>query len=319
MTKELIKGMTREEWLQVRKTGIGGSDAAAVMGMNPYKSPLSVYVDKTMADLPEETVNIAMECGIAFEGFVAEKFCQQTGKKVLRSNYMYRSGENPFMLANIDRMIVGEKALLECKTTSIFNPIKFSCGDIPPTYYWQCQHYLAVTGYDVCYLAILVLSKDFHVFTIPRNEEHINMLIDEERTFWNEHVLKGIPPLPIGLEADDDAIRQMTGDVDNENVALLDGDEHVVRALAELPGLKTAAEESEQRLNQAKQIIRQAMGEYACATCTDWDITYKEQQSRRIDSKALQAAMPDIYQRFSKVSTSRVLRVKHIDEQRKGA
>lgn len=129
--------MNREEWLQLRKTGLGGSDAGAVCGLNPYSSPVKVYHDKT-TDVMEESDSEAVRIGHDLEDYVAKRFMEATGLKVRRSNYMYRSKEHPFMIADVDRLVIGEDAGLECKTVSAYNADKWKNGNIPLHYIMQC-------------------------------------------------------------------------------------------------------------------------------------------------------------------------------------
>ena len=140
-----ISNMTNEEWLQMRRTGIGGSDAGAVCGVNPYSSAIKVFRDKT-SDNVEETNNEAIRIGHDLEQYVADRFSEVTGLKVRRSNYMYRSIEHPFMIADVDRLVVKEDAGLECKTVSAYNADKWENGKTPLHYLMQCYHYMAVTG-----------------------------------------------------------------------------------------------------------------------------------------------------------------------------
>ena len=133
MIRISTRGMTREEWLKLRKTGIGGSDAGAICGLNPYSSPVKIYQDKTQEETEEED-NESMRQGRDLEDYVARRFMEETGLKVRRSSQMYRSEEYPFMLANVDRLIVGQDAGLECKTASAFSADKWKDGKIPPHY-----------------------------------------------------------------------------------------------------------------------------------------------------------------------------------------
>lgn len=111
---------TEEEWLAQRSTGIGGSDAGAILGMNKWKSPYTLWAEKT-GKLPKETKSTeAMRIGTDLEDYVAKRFSEAEGKRVQRSSFSYQSSEYPWMLANIDRKIVGENAGLECKTANIF-------------------------------------------------------------------------------------------------------------------------------------------------------------------------------------------------------
>ena len=141
--------MPHEEWLRYRKKGIGGSDAGAICGVNKYRSAVSVFLDKT-TEQTSEFDNEAMRQGRDLEQYVAERFCEETGKKVRRANAIFSHSELPFMLANVDRLVVGENAGLECKTASAFSADKWADGSIPPEYEVQCNHYMAVTGADAC-------------------------------------------------------------------------------------------------------------------------------------------------------------------------
>lgn len=129
-TKELEK----TEWLKYRKLGIGGSDAGAVCGLNPYKTAMEVYQDKISEEVIEEPDNEAMRQGRELEDYVARRFMKATGKKVRRVNFMFQHDQFPFMLADVDRMIVGENAGLECKTASPFKEAKWKENRIPLHY-----------------------------------------------------------------------------------------------------------------------------------------------------------------------------------------
>lgn len=185
------------EWLEQRRNGIGGSDAAVIVGLNPYRSRLELYADK-LGLMPEREDSEAMRIGRDLEAYVADRWAEATGKKYRRTNFMYCHDRYDFIRANVDREVIGEKAGLECKTTSVYNKSDFENGEIPLTYYCQCQHYMAVMGYDRMYLAVLALGKAFYHFVIDRSEEEINALLENEVEFWKQHVENGIPPEPDG-------------------------------------------------------------------------------------------------------------------------
>lgn len=128
--------MTNTEWLELRKTGIGGSDAGAVCGLNPYSSPIKVFYDKTGRET-KELDSEAVRQGHDLEEYVAQRFMEATGFRVRRSNYMYRNIKYPFMIADVDRLVVGEDAGLECKTASAYNADKWKDGEIPLHYVMQ--------------------------------------------------------------------------------------------------------------------------------------------------------------------------------------
>ena len=188
-----------EEWLALRHKYIGGSDAAAVVGMNAYVSPYTLWAEKT-GRLPGFEGNLATEVGTYLEEFVAQKFAQETGKKVRKSNQSWFNDQYPFAIANIDREIVGEDAGLEIKTTSEMNLKKFKSGEYPANYYVQIVHYLAVTGKQRWYLAVLIGNREFKWFTIERDEDEIKALMDAEADFW-ERVKTDTPPMADGSKS----------------------------------------------------------------------------------------------------------------------
>lgn len=188
-----------EEWLALRHKYIGGSDAAAVVGMNAYVSPYTLWAEKT-GRLPGFEGNLATEVGTYLEEFVAQKFAQETGKKVRKSNQSWFNDEYPFAIANIDREIVGEDAGLEIKTTSEMNLKKFKSGEYPANYYVQIVHYLAVTGKQRWYLAVLIGNREFKWFTIERDEDEIQALMSAEADFW-ERVKTDTPPMADGSKS----------------------------------------------------------------------------------------------------------------------
>ena len=175
--KKLIatKGLDKETWLKYRKRGIGGSDAGAVCGLNPYRTAMQVYEDKT-TDTIEEFDNEAMRQGREFEDYVARRFMEATGKKVRRSNFMYYDEEHPFMLADVDRMIVGENAGLECKTASPYLADEWKDGKIPIFYQIQCHHYISVCNADAWYIAVVIYGREFRYYRIERDEEALSDL-----------------------------------------------------------------------------------------------------------------------------------------------
>ena len=200
------KDLPREEWLRYRKKGIGGSDAGAICGVNPYVSAASVYKDKISDELNFE-MNEAMLQGQHLEAYVAQRFTDATGLKVRRSNKMYQHEKYSFMIADVDRTIVGENAGLECKTASAFSYEKWKDIDsVPEHYIIQCIHYMAVMDWDYMYLACVVLGKAFVYYRIGRDEEMIRHLISIEQNFWNEYVQKRQLPPPDGSKAYDELI-----------------------------------------------------------------------------------------------------------------
>ena len=301
------RDMTREEWLEARRQGIGGSDASAIMGQNQWASPLSVYLDKR-GIAPEKEETEAMRQGTDCEEVVAKRFERETGMRVKRCNKLIRHPDYPWMQANIDRQIVCKGFVgLECKTTSPFNRTDFENGSIPANYFWQCQHYMAVTGADEWYLAVMVFSTSFHVFRIERDENAIAQLIEAERIFWNEHVLQGLPPYPIGSDADDEAIDQMYSASPYDKAANIDD---MRSSLDTLALYEQESKQLKEKIEAIKQNLKLRMGDCTNALCGRWKVTWKEEQKTSIDSKRLRAEQPETFAMYAKTSVSRPLKIK---------
>lgn len=310
VTHTSTKDMPREDWLAERRKGLGGSDAAAILGVNPYRSALAVYMDK-LGLAPEREDSEAMRQGRDLEQYVAERFVDATGKKVRRCNQILQHKEHDWMLANVDRLVVGEDAGLECKTTSVYNKTDFDRGDVPPTYYWQCQWYMAVTGHPKWYLAVLILNRSFHVFEIERNDEHIEVMTARASDFWHNNVLAGVPPLPSGTDGDDELIAIMPHGNDADDVIDIQDFETEITLMQML---KKEKDEREQRINTIKQHIAMRLDGAEAGRSNHWQITYKQQTINRLDGDRLKAELPEIAAKYTKQTTSRVLRVKEIKE-----
>lgn len=303
--------MTRDEWLETRRKGIGGSDASAILGLNPYTSPLSVYMDK-IGKGKEEEPNEAMRQGTDLEDYVAKRFSEETGYKVRKFNRILQHPDHPWMLANIDRDIPGTDFGLECKTASPFSKFRFDEGEINPHYYWQAMHYMAVTGAEKWYVAVLVLGKAFHIFEIDRNEAQIQKLIDAEQDFWENNVLRKEPPFPTGSEADDDALAAIypTGGDEEEAVELHDMDEMLSLRAYKL----TALEALESEIKTIDQELKMALGEHQRGVSAVWKVNWTNTASSRVDSKLFREKYPQIAEEVTKTTTGRRFSVVKLKE-----
>ena len=303
-----VPSITHDEWLTYRREGIGGSDAGAIAGLSKYSSAFSVYCDKLNL-IPEKEDNEAMRQGRDLEEYVARRFMEAEGKKVQRFGWLIRSDEYPWAIADIDRVIVGENAILECKTTSIMNKTNFEDGDIPPYWYCQCQHYLAVTGCDVCYLAVIILGREYHCFKIERNAADIAALMDLERAFWEDNVIARKEPLPDGTERANKAIGQIYAQSDA-------GAQHIDftpyrDAIEQYMALKDQIDELTARKDAIKQELQLYMQQAEKGQCEGYSVSWKTQNSNRLDTELLKAELPDVYKKYLKSSVSRPFKINH--------
>lgn len=297
--------LDKVEWLRYRKRGLGGSDAGAVCGLNPYRTAMQVYQDKTTDEI-EETDNEAMRQGREFEDYVARRFMEATGKKVRRANYMYYDEEHPFMLADVDRMIVGENAGLECKTASPYMAEKWADGNIPLSYQIQCLHYMSVCNADAWYIAVLIYGREFKYYKIERDEEMLADLIKIEEDFWNNHVLKGVLPEPDGSELADSVIAEYFRKSEEKTIELTGFDEKLNQRqkLAEQIEAMTMAK------RQIEQELKLYLGEAEIAENEQYRVSWKSVSSQRIDEKRLREERPEVYEKYRKTTQYRRFMVK---------
>lgn len=256
LTKISTVGMSHEEWLEHRNRTIGGSDASAILGMNSYSSPYTVWAEK-LGKLPPKEDNEAMRIGRDLEAYVAQRFTEKTGKKVRKENNILWNPKYPFAHANVDRMVIGEDAGLECKTTSSLNLSKFKNGEFPDNYYAQAVHYMMVTGCKKWYLAVLVLGKGFFDFEIERDEEEIAALAKSEEDFW-EYVKKQTPPAVDGSNSTSETITTIFPNSNTETVNLFAYEDSLKQYIAigkQIKELKTLQDEM---ANKVKSFMSEA-------------------------------------------------------------
>lgn len=242
-------GLSKEEWLQYRKMGITGTDAGAICGLNPYVSAFQVYQDKITKET-ENQDNESMRQGRDLEEYVAQRFVEETGFRVRRANAIFQNEEHPIMLADFDRLIVGQNAGLECKTVSPYSADKWSDEAIPIHYQMQVQHYLATSGYDCWYIAALILGKDFIIRKIERDEEMIQYLITIEERFWNENVMKQIMPDPDGTKNCSEQIAKLYFKSDGRKTIDLYGVDEMLKRREELTQLINRMETEKASIDQ---------------------------------------------------------------------
>ena len=306
--------MKREDWLALRRKGIGGSDASAILGLNPYSSPLRVYMEK-IGKAEEQETNEAMRQGTDLEDYVAHRFTEDTGLKVKKCNKMLQHPEHKWMLANVDRLIVGHNWGLECKTTSPYSKFKFEEGEINPHYYWQSMHYMAVTGAEKWYVAILVLGKAFHVFELARDEDAIASLVEAEKDFWLRHVEPKVPPLPTGNDADDEAIAalypQGMDGTEGDDVLEMDDREDVLN----LRDFKARQrDELDAEIKAIDQQLKLALGDFQRGMSAGWKINWTNTTSSRVDTKLLKEKYPQIAAEVTKTTVGRRFSVAKMKE-----
>ncbi|MFC5587583.1 YqaJ viral recombinase family protein [Sporosarcina soli] len=301
---------SRIAWLLERKKGIGGSDSSAILGFNPWKSAFELYIDKT-SDHVEEIDNEAIHWGNVLEDVVAEEFTRRTGKKVRRRNQTFRHKEHHFMIANIDRDVVGERALLECKTTNAFNSDAWEGDYIPPAYMCQLQHYMAVLDYEKAYIAVLIGGQKFVWKEIARDNEFIELMTQAEKNFWENHVQAGVPPEIDGSPSATELLNKMYPE-DNGEKIMLDSDEAEMLIEA-IESIKSEVKDKQSLQKEYENKLKLMIGKAEIGVTPRFEASLKTITTNRLDSKLLKKELPDVADKYTNSSLSRRLTIKKVE------
>ena len=289
MIKIPTKGMGRDAWLEARRGTIGGSDAATALGLNPYSSPYALWAEKTGAIQPEDiSEKESVRLGNYLEDYVAHRFSEITGKKVRRENYILKNPALPWAHANVDRLVIGERAGLECKTTSELNLKRFRGGEYPANYYCQCMHYMAVTGYPKWHLAVLIGNREVRTFEILRDDAEIAALMEAEQHFWNCINTK-TPPEIDGMRATGDTLDALHegggGCIDLEAVS-----QDIQSYIALKAQIKILQEQADACANGIKAF----MGQCTAGKLGNISVSWARYQTSRFDRAAFLRDNPSI-------------------------
>ncbi|MCU0833703.1 MAG: YqaJ viral recombinase family protein [Chromatiaceae bacterium] len=295
--------------LEARRNGIGGSDAAAVLGLSPYRTPLDVYMEKVGDQEPPDLRNRdAVLWGNLLEDTVAREYARRTGTKVRRRNRTVHHPDLPWLLGNIDRELVGEKKLLEVKTTGFWpgrSLGKDGTDEVPDAWLVQVHHYMLALGYRAADIAALIGGQELRIYPVAFDQHLADMLVERETWFWRECVEKRMPPPPTTVEDLALLYREDSGGTVETTPA-------VSQAVADLKAIKQQAKDLDSRAKEAEFLIKEHLGE--AATLVDADghtlATWKTQTATRLDQTRLKTEEPDTFARFTSESTYRVLRLK---------
>lgn len=305
------KDMSRNEWLMERTKGIGGSDAGIILGLNKYRTAFELWLEKTGQVDPVEIDNEAIYWGNEMENVVAKEFEKRTEKKVRRTNFMFSHPEFSFIKANVDRLVVGESAVLECKTASAYLTKEWESDEIPATYLVQVQHYLGVTGKQKGYIAVLIGGNRFIWKEIERDEELIQMIFEAEKNFWEVNVLGGQPPTLDGSSAAEKYLKEKYERAEEKKEIVLPGEYKELliqygRIKSDEKLIKTAKTEIE---NKVKEQLKNA----ETGIVNGFVVSWKNQIQNRVDAKVLKEKFPDIYNQVLKETSFRKFAVKEIE------
>ncbi len=300
--------MTREEWLQLRRKGIGGSDASVIMGKNPYRSILQLWEEKTGKLPVTDDGNEYTYWGNVMEPIIRKEFMNRTGLKVRQKHAMIFHKDYPYLFADVDGIVTderGEKCIFEAKTASQYKAEQWEDG-VPEEYILQVQHYLEVCGMDKAYIAALIGGNKFIFHTIYRDDELIRNLISREKEFWEGCVLTGTEPVMDDSDATRDYLNQKYSDPIEGSIQL---QEDMKSVLAEYQDVDCKIKELEKQKTGFANQIKAAMGEYETGEVDGTVVSWKKISRESLDSKRLRKEQPEVFAEYTSVSSYRKLSI----------
>ncbi|MCL2775834.1 MAG: YqaJ viral recombinase family protein [Oscillospiraceae bacterium] len=318
--------LSESEWLKYRQQGIGGSDAAAVLGLSPFCTTRDLYYEKTgiKSAVGNEQNHVAKQVGHLLEPIVGEIFSRKTNLKIIRDNTMYSHPGYPFMIANIDYFVEmpdGTRAILECKTANYNTQDKWADGAVPINYELQVRHYMAVMNIDTAFCACLFGNNEneFAYRRIYRDFDYEYDIIEQEKHFWEEHIQKRVePPYTESGDLVIESLRKHYGGADKSVPAVsLDGNlsgtiEKYFDLRSQKLELNRQADDIDDEMKRLSAKVIDFMGTGCNAVCksgpNEYYISYKPSYRENISKDgidALRTFHPDIYDNFVTKTESR--------------
>ena len=282
-TAEEIELNTPEHF-DARRTGIGGSDIAAVLGTSPYKSAYEVYEEKVNGFKQDLSDNEKVLWGNLLEEPIAKRYGQVTGKKLSITN-LIRSGDYPFLIASPDRLVLNERQGLEIK--AVGEHTKHLWGEngsqlIPEYYYLQVAHYMLVLDYQAWDVAALIGGQELRIYTFERDREIDDLIVQGAFDFWTNHVQKKIAPPKDYTRPDvQQLIKRKNNLVSDVSVELTD---EYVGITDKLENAKEQIKRYQLLQKEAEAELLDAIGEAGKAVLPDGRTFYR----KKIERKAYQ-------------------------------
>ena len=299
----------KQEWLLMRKNYLGGSDLGAIAGLNPYRTALDVYLDKTSDDIACET-SPAMRWGTLLEDTIAKEYAEVTGQTIeIEPNTIYHPSMK-FLGANIDRWVGDKEYVLECKTAGFTRGKEWGeegTDQIPESYLVQVAYYAAICAVPKVDIAVLIGGQDFRIYTYERNKELEEKLIKIACNFWDNHIEKRIPPKCVSTR---DTFNLFPQSNYHEIVA----ESNIIEKLQELRGAKEEESRIQSTIEKLKTDIQEFMRDYDVLIDNQGNViaTWKNSTPRSFfDLKRFKDEAKDLYLKYSSYTKqSRVFLIK---------
>ena len=298
--------MNEEDWQNYRsnqQTGIGGSEIATILGINPYKSKFTLWLEKTGQKARDNVTGDAVEWGNILEPVIRDKFKRETGFKVFQNNFVLVHDTHDFMVANIDGEVIDPqfqgRGVLEVKTTHERNKNKWEDG-CPIYYMSQVQWYLGVTGYSYAYICVLIGGSTFKYFLIERDDYLIDLMIKEAQNFMYQ-VDQLIPPEIGGSKNESEWLAQAFPDAIEEEMTIPPMIEELAMEYSEL---QSEIKDKTKRCDEIKNKIKLEGKEHKTLRGTVVRIKMPTINKVLFDSKTFSLENPDLYVRYKTKQSS---------------
>ena len=319
-----IKTNSHEEWLEERKKSLGGSDVGAVLGMNTYCSPYTVWAEKT-GKLPPFEGNEWTRLGNDLEDYVAKRFCEASGLKVVNDKATWRNSKYPHLHANFDRKVVGMKAGVECKLTSELNAKKYKNGEFPDRFYAQCVEYLCVTEFDRWFLVVLIYGKGIKIYQMTRipndvvpewceasvyvEDGEIEALAKATGDFWNNCVLTDTPPMTDGSDSTSETLTTLYPESNDNTVNLFAYEDSLTQYIA----IGKQIDELKKLKDEMANKVKAFMGESGKGESNHFKVSWGTSVRTTFDYKKFASDNPNLdLTQYYKSSNTRTFRVTEI-------
>ena len=316
-----IKTNSHEEWLEERKKSLGGSDVGAVLGMSEYSSPYTIWAEKT-GKLPAFEGNEWTRLGNDLEDYVAKRFSEASGLKVVNDKATWRNSKHPHLHANFDRKVVGMKAGVECKLTSELNAKKYKNGAFPDRFYAQCVEYLCVTEFDRWFLVVLIYGKGIKIYQMTRiaddvvpewcessvyvENSEIEALAKATGDFWNNCVLTNTPPATDGSGSTSETLTTLYPESNGNTVNLFAYDD----ALRQYIAIGKQIDELKKLKDEMANKVKAFMGESGKGESNHFKVSWSSYLRTTFDHKKFAADNPNLdLTEYYKSSNTRTFKV----------
>ena len=308
MAIQFIRPKNRQEWLKERMYGIGSSEVATILGLNPWETPLQLWRRKKGID-PPKAENFAMKAGHYLEDAVSRFYSDETGKDIIKASagdWLIVNKEKEFLRVSPDRMywIPGRpkshhsKGIVECKTTQM----EVDADNLPQHWFCQLQYQLGVAELEQGALAWLTMGRTFGYRDFTFDKEFYQWMVEEVEKFWRDNIIGGAEPDPINVE--DVLLRNPR----HQPGKMVEADEEIIEACRQLKELKGEAKDIDAQVKELENRIKMSFGDAEALTAPGGTpakpvilATWKAaKDSQKFDEKAFAANCPTVYSDYMK-------------------